>query len=178
MSYQLTATEYSSKTDPSLTPVRVSSRRPDCGRTIRRPDLRLQRHADAVPAILLFRRVHLQPSRLTVTANNGDPSVVPYSGDIYTVITTASLRVESENRPAGHLQFFPRRLRAKQSPHGVPLGIDFTRHELFVGLTRQLTQNLSGALHYEFSQYSEPSSGNLNNFTAHGVFATLVYRWP
>jgi len=33
-------------------------------------------------------------------------------------------------------------------------------------------------LHYEFSQYSEPSGGHLNDFTAHGVFATLVYKWP
>jgi hypothetical protein len=60
---------------------------------------------------------------------------------------------------------------------GMPLGIDFTRNELIVGLTRQITKRLSGALHYEFSQYSEPSSGTANNFTAQGIFATLVYKW-
>jgi hypothetical protein len=59
----------------------------------------------------------------------------------------------------------------------MPLGIDFTRNELIVGLTRQITKRLSGALHYEFSQYSEPSSGTANNFTAQGIFATLVYKW-
>jgi hypothetical protein len=61
---------------------------------------------------------------------------------------------------------------------GIPAGLDYTRHDLIVGLTRKLTKNLSGALHYEFSQYAEPSDGNANNFTANGIFATLVYTWP
>ena len=60
---------------------------------------------------------------------------------------------------------------------GLPLGINFTRNEVLVGLTRQLTARLSCALHYQFSQYDEPSSGDANNFTAQGVFATLVYKW-
>ena len=61
---------------------------------------------------------------------------------------------------------------------GTPSGIDFTRNRVIVGLTRQLTKRLSGSLHYEYSEYSEPSSGGANNFTAQGVFATLVYKWP
>jgi hypothetical protein len=46
-----------------------------------------------------------------------------------------------------------------------------------VSVTRQLTPNLSGVLRYQFSEYSEPTSGHLNGFAAHGVFATLVYQW-
>jgi hypothetical protein len=61
---------------------------------------------------------------------------------------------------------------------GVPLGLDFTRNQLLVGLTRQFSQRLTGALHYEFSQYAEPSSGQANNFSAHGIFATLACQWP
>lgn len=60
----------------------------------------------------------------------------------------------------------------------IPLGLDFTRNELLVSLTRQITKKLSGALSYQFSQYSEPSSANVNNFTAQGVFATVSYKWP
>jgi hypothetical protein len=61
---------------------------------------------------------------------------------------------------------------------GIPAGLDYQRHDLIVGLTRKLTKNLSGTLRYEFSQYREPSSGDANNFTAHGVLATLVFQWP
>ena len=48
---------------------------------------------------------------------------------------------------------------------------------MVVGLTRKLTKYLSGSLHYEFSEYSEPTSGGANNFIAQGIFATLVYKW-
>jgi hypothetical protein len=61
---------------------------------------------------------------------------------------------------------------------GVPLGLDFTRNQLLVGLTRQFSQRLTGALHYEFSQYAEPGSGQANIFSAHGIFATLACQWP
>jgi len=37
---------------------------------------------------------------------------------------------------------------------------------------------LSGTLRYQFSQYDEPSGGNVNNFTANGIMATLTFRWP
>ncbi|HEV2318165.1 MAG TPA: hypothetical protein VGV18_00335, partial [Verrucomicrobiae bacterium] len=60
----------------------------------------------------------------------------------------------------------------------VPAGLNYHRHDLIAGLTRQLTKNLSGTLRYEFSQYMEPSSGTMNNFTANGVMAVLSYRWP
>jgi hypothetical protein len=60
----------------------------------------------------------------------------------------------------------------------LPLGINFTHHDLLVGLTRQFSNRLSGALRYRFSQYSQPSNDNVNNFTANGIFATLNYKWP
>ena len=106
------------------------------------------------------------------------PSVVPYRGDIYTFISTAAYALNAKTGLQASYSFSHAGYGQNNALNGVPLGLDFTRHVLFVGLTRQLTKNLSGALHYEFSQYSEPSSAHLNNFTAHGVFATLVYRWP
>jgi hypothetical protein len=38
--------------------------------------------------------------------------------------------------------------------------------------------NQLASLRYRFSQYTKPGSGNVNNFTAHGVFASLNYQWP
>ena len=61
---------------------------------------------------------------------------------------------------------------------GVPLGIDFTHQQLLAGLTRRFSDRVSACLRYGFTQYSEPSSSNLNNYTSHGVFATLACKWP
>ena len=115
-------------------------------------------------------------SRVT-TASNGDPSIVPYSGDIYTLTTTATYALDAKTGLQAAYVFSRADYGENNAASGVPLGIDFTRNQLIVGLTRQITKRLSGALDYEFSEYSEPTSGGANNFTAQGIFATLVYKW-
>ena len=60
---------------------------------------------------------------------------------------------------------------------GLPLGLDYRLHTLRAGLSRQLTKNLRAGLEYFFSLYDEPYSHGLNDYTAHGVFTTLNYRW-
>ncbi len=114
----------------------------------------------------------------TDTATYGIPSVVPYRGDIYTFMATAAYALNPKTGLQASYSFSDAGYGQNNALNGVPLGLDYTRQVLFVGLTRQLTKNISGALHYEFSQYSEPSSGNLNDFTSQGVFATLIYKWP
>ena len=119
----------------------------------------------------------------TVTASKDDPngdglsSIVPYSGDIYTLTTTATYALNPKTSLQASYIFSYANYGQNNGVAGVPLGIDFTRNEVLVGLTRKLTERLSCALHYQFSNYSEPTSGNANNFTAQGVFATFVYKW-
>lgn len=113
----------------------------------------------------------------TTTSPNASPEVVPYVGNTYTVGANVGYALNAKT-DFNVAYTFSQAAYGQNNTVGIPLGLDFTRHELLVGLTRQLTKHLSGALHYRFSQYSEPSSGNLNNFTAHGIFATLNYRWP
>ena len=174
LSYQSTATDYSSKTDP------------DAFFGVGGPilDGRDNEQTWGLGAVLTpFRRFYFSGTftyshSRVVTADNGISSVVPYRGDIYTFISTAAYALNAKTGLQASYSFSYAGYGQNNAGAGVPLGLDFTRHVLFVGLTRQLTKNLSGALHYEFSQYSEPSSAHLNDFTAHGVFATLVYRWP
>jgi hypothetical protein len=175
LSYQLTATEYSSKTDPVA--FLISPGGPLA-------DGRYRAQTCGLSTILTpFRRFYLSGAftythSLAVTAANGVPSVVPYRGDIYTLVTTAAYALNPKTGLQASCSFSQAGYGQNNALNGVPLGLDFTRHVLFVGLTRQLTGNLSGTVRYQFSQYSEPSSGHLNDFTAHGVFATLVYKWP
>ncbi len=175
LSYQLTATEYSSKTDPVY--FGISPGGPLA-------DGRYRAQIYGVTTMLTpFRRFYLSgtftysQSRAD-TAVNGVSSIVPYRGDVYTLVTTAAYALNPKTGLQVSYSFSQAGYGQNNAGAGVPLGLDFTRHVLFVGLTRQLTRNLSGALHYEFSQYSEPSSAHLNDFTAHGVFATLIYKWP
>lgn len=112
------------------------------------------------------------------TANNENPSIVPYTGDIYTLTTTATYALNAKTRLQTTYAFSHANYSEDNAAEGGPLGLDFTRYELLVGLTREITKRLSAGLRYRFSEYSEPSSGNANNFTAHGIFATVTYKWP
>ena len=176
---QISSTKYSTQTDPAIDLTTLSLVSP--GGEILAGKNDAQTYGLNV-TLTPFQQFYLSStftyshSRLT-TANNGDPSVVPYSGNVYTVITTASyaLNAGTALRASYNLS---RADYGQNNTAGVPLGIDFTRHQLLVGLTRQFSQRVSVSLRYSFTQYSEPSSGNANNFTAHGIFATLDYRWP
>ena len=112
----------------------------------------------------------------TTTAGDQNPAVVPYRGNTYTVGTSAGYALNAKT----HLNAtyaFSQAGYGQNNNVGLPLGIDFTRNDLLVGLTRQLTSRLSGALRYGFSQYTQPSNGGVNNFTAQGIFASVSYKW-
>lgn len=174
LTYQHVASDYSTTTDPvsgSISP----------GGTIQAG----QTTSDDFGLNLTFtpgRRFYFSSSftygfSSTTTADNHDPAVVLYSGNTITIGSSAGyalnaktdLKVTYAFSEAGYGQ---------NNTAGVPLGLDFTRNNLLVGLTRKFSDRLSGALRYGFFQYSEPSGGHLNDYTAHGVFASLSYRWP
>jgi hypothetical protein len=113
----------------------------------------------------------------TTTAGEQNPAVVPYRGDIYTLGASAGYALDAKTR-LNATYVFSQSDYGQNNTVGLPLGMEFTRHELRVGLTRQFSQRFSGVLRYTFSQYWEPGRGNRNNFTAHGIFATLSYKWP
>jgi hypothetical protein len=179
LTYQISGTDYSSTTDPafdfglsqlvspggSIMDGRYNAQTYGFGATL-----------TPIQRLYFSGSFTYSPSRV-VTASNGDPSIVPYNGNVYTLTTTATYALNPKTSLQTSYAFSRADYGENNAAAGMPLGIDFTRNELIVGLTRQITKRLSGALHYEFSQYSEPSSGTANNFTAQGIFATLVYKW-
>ena len=186
LSYKIAGTDYSSVTDPAFDnntpPVEVSP-----GGSIMDGTYYAQTYGISVTLTpiqrLYFYNAFTYTHSRTVTASKDDPdggnlsSIVPYSGDIYTLTTTATYALNPKTILQASYIFSYANYGQNNAVEGLPLGINFTRNEVLAGVTRQLTARLSCALHYQFSQYDEPSSGNANNFTAQGVFATLVYKW-
>ncbi|HEY2329540.1 MAG TPA: hypothetical protein VGI63_06975, partial [Verrucomicrobiae bacterium] len=180
LTYQITPTEYASKTDPAfdfnlMQPV-------SDGGTVADGNYHLRTYGFSA-TLTPFRRFYFSGAftysqSRAVTADNGDPSVVPYEGNIYTLTAMATYALNLKTGLQLAYNFSRAGYAENNAAAGVPSGLDYTRHDLIAGLTRQLTRNLSGALHYEFSQYAEPNAGSANNFTANGVFATLIYKWP
>jgi Planctomycete cytochrome C len=114
----------------------------------------------------------------TIIANNDLPGVQPYRGDIYSVIASASYAVNARTDLQITYTFSEANYNHNNVADGVPLGLDYDRHALMAGITRRLSEHVTANLRYGFYRYSEPSTGGLNDYTAHGIFATVAVKWP
>jgi len=180
LTYQITSTEYSSKTDPAFDFNLGESL--SGGGPVADGNYHLQTFGFNA-TITPFQRFYFSGAftysrSRAVTADNGDPAIVPYEGNIYTLTTVATYALNLKTGLQAACNFSHADYAENNAGAAVPAGLDYTRNDLIVGLTRRLTRHLSAALHYEFSQYVEAGADNANNFTANGIFATLIYRWP
>jgi Planctomycete cytochrome C len=176
LTYQITTTDYSSKTDPIFIAGLVSE-----GGFIDDGNSHAQTYgigATVTPVRRLYFSGQFTYSHSRIaTADNGDPSIVPYEGDIFAFNGTANYLLTLKSSLQVSYNFSSANYSENNAAAGIPTGLDYLRHDLIIKMTRKLTERLSGALSYEFSQYNEPSSGGANNFTANGIMATLSYHW-
>ena len=173
LTYQWTETDFSSTTEP--VPGGISTGGPISDGSTLANNVGLS--LTLTPVQRFYCSASFTYGYSTTTTDSQSPAVVPYRGDTYTVSSSAGYALNAKT----HLDAtyaFSQAGYGQNNLVGLPLGINFTRHELLVGLTRQFSSRLSGALRYGFSEYSQPSNGNVNNFTAQGVFASLSYKWP
>jgi len=114
----------------------------------------------------------------TRTEQNGDPSVVPYEGDVYNLIASANYILNQTTDL--HATYLLTRADYAQNngAQGLPLGMDFVRHGFMVGMNKRLSSRLTTHLQYTFYRYWEPQHGEVNEYAAHGVFATVAVAWP
>jgi hypothetical protein len=113
----------------------------------------------------------------TTTADNSDPSIVPYSGPIYTLTSSAGYAVSKSVNLSATYAYSAANTAENNAASGVPLGLNYTRHNLTVGINEKFNPHLSASLRYSFSSYTEPSSGTFNDYNSQGFFATLSYAW-
>ncbi len=136
-------------------------------------------HAVVTPFSRLYLSATISYNRTrTLTADNGNISVVPYREDIYSILASANFALNKSTDLQASYAFSDANYGQHNFTSGVPMGIDYTRQVVGFGIGKKWTDNLSTNLRYHFYHYAEPSSGNKNNYVANGIFATLSLRWP
>ena len=113
----------------------------------------------------------------TVASDNGNSSITPCHGHVFSSLISASSVLDAKTDATVTYDFSYGDFAQRNSADGLPLGLEYRLHTLRAGVSRQLTKTLRAGLEYFFSLYDEPYSHGLNNYTAHGVFTTLHYRW-
>jgi len=180
LTYQITDTGYSSKTDSAFDFEELEELVSEGG-SIADGRYHLQTYGLATTVTpwrqLYFSSVFTYSRSRVTTVDNGDPSIVPYAGNIFTVNATATWLVNVKTSLQLSYNFSRANYSENNAAAGIPAGLDYQRHDLIAGLTRKFTENLSGSLRYGFSQYNEPGSGNANNFRANSIFGTVTLRF-
>jgi hypothetical protein len=180
LTYQITSTDYSSKTDPAFDLGLMEQVSP--GGPILDGTYDAQTYGFGVTMTpirrLFFSGAFTYSLSRAVTAANGDPSIAPYKGDIYTLTAAATYALNPKTSLQANYNFSRAGYGENNAAAGVPLGMDYARHNLSLSLTRRFNPRVCGSLRYAFSQYSEPTSGNANDYVAQGVFVTLTCKVP
>lgn len=113
----------------------------------------------------------------TTTADNGSPASTVYAGDVYSLLTSASFIVNAKTDLNATYLFSRADYGQDRFATGLPLGTEFVRNRFTLGVTRRFSARVAGRLRYSFYQYNEPNHGSVNAYIAHGVFASLAFKW-
>jgi opacity protein-like surface antigen len=108
---------------------------------------------------------------------NHDPSVQTYKGDVYTIMTTTGYALDDKTDCTLEYSYSRSDNFSDNSAAGLPLGLDFRRHALIAGVSRKISKNVIARLRYGFYDYDEPSTGGINNYTAHLVNASCTVHF-
>jgi hypothetical protein len=110
-----------------------------------------------------------------LSGDNNNAQIVPYTGDIYSVLSSATF-ILSQKTDLNASYFFSKADYAQSNdPAGLPVGIAYDRHGALAGVTYRWKPTLSAKLQYGFFNYNEPTTQGSNNYTAHAVFASITY---
>jgi hypothetical protein len=176
VTYQLIATDYETTTQPIL--------RGGPEDTPGGPILagNFDAHVYGLTAALSpWHRLHvssafnLRQSRIS-TAHNLSPVIVDYEGDVYSSISRATVILNNKTDLTLGYTYSWADYGQDNFDRGLPLGIVYDWHMVSAGITRAWKKNLSTNLQYRFYSYDEENTGGFNNYTAHGILASLTMR--
>ncbi len=182
--YQLVATDYHTTTDPAEGIDQSSGDLVSASPGGRFFSGNYDAQVYSLNALLTpWRRLYLsgtfsyRDTRLT-TSSDTNSVVVPYRGDVYSVVASATYTLNPATDLQATYSFSRADYRQNNQANGLPLGIYYQLHGLEAGLTRRLGKNVTTQLKYGFYRNNDASSAGANNYTAHALIASLSLRLP
>jgi hypothetical protein len=108
------------------------------------------------------------------TGHNFSPIVVDYEGNLYSVISGATYALNNKTDLTASYTYSWADFGQNNDPAGLPVGIVYDWHIVSAGISRRFQKNVATNLQYRLYHYDEKNTGGINNYTAHGVLASLT----
>ena len=182
--YQLVATDYHTTTDTAANFDFLTQAFVDVSPGGRFFSGNYDAHVYSLNTVLTpWRRFYLSGTfsyRDTRLASSSDfsPAVVPYRGDVYSVIGSGTYALSPTTDMQVTYSFSRADYTQNNEAAGLPLGIEYRLHGLEAGLTRRFGKNIATHLGYGFYRNVDGSSAGANSYTAHALIASLTLRLP
>ena len=183
LTYQKIATDYTTGTDPYIIPELVIPGFPPFPEQVVSPGGLV--FAGEYDADVYGIMVNLNPwHRLTLsstftfrdsrttTSHNLSPVIVDYDGDLYSSLTSATFVLNEKTELFGSYNYSWADYGQANATAGLPLGLVYDWHAVTAGISREWRENIMTSLQYRYYHYKE-GTGVGNNYTAHGVLASL-----
>jgi hypothetical protein len=113
----------------------------------------------------------------TSTFVNGSPSVASYIGNVYSVLAAAGYALDQKTDLNLQYEYSRANDLQNNAAFGLPLGSEYQRTGVSVGLTRKLTDHIMAKLRYGFYQLEDPGNGGLDNYTAQLASASCLVKF-
>jgi mono/diheme cytochrome c family protein len=104
-------------------------------------------------------------------------AIEPFGGTTWSILQSGTFVVDNKTDLTVTYSFSQGDFSQANQALGLPLGSDYHLHGLQAGVTRRVKQNTKLGLEYIFQRYTDAASGGIYNYTAHGIFSTLSFRW-
>ena len=113
----------------------------------------------------------------TATFANGNPAVIDYVGNVYTIMGAAGYALDKKTDLNVEYTYSRSDNFTDNSAAGLPLGLDYQRHGLLVGLTRRISDHVIARLRYGYYAYNETGNGGISDYIAHLASASCTVRF-
>ena len=114
----------------------------------------------------------------TKTITGPDLPVVPYKGDVYSVVNSGTWTLNKSTHLITSYAFALADYSQSDAPDAVRFGAQYEQHAARIGLKHKFSAKASCGVEYGYYHYDEPSSGGHNDYSAHSVFVSVSYRLP
>jgi hypothetical protein len=108
---------------------------------------------------------------------NTSPTVVNFRNDYWTLTADAGYVLDDKTDLHAGYTFYRANDYFNNSGVGLPYGMGASEHTASVSMSRQLTKQVRLLLKYTYFNYTDATIGGHNNYEAHSIFSSLLFRF-
>jgi len=105
------------------------------------------------------------------------PSVITPRADYWTLTCTAGYLIDDKTELTAGYTFYRAPDWFKNPAVAMPYGMGASEHTASIGISREICKNIRLQLKYSYFNYADETFGGHNNYRAHAIYSSLLFRF-